>query len=119
MRTVVDIDDDDGVLLLVEAEKYAVVPTPRAAQSLELVTKRLAQPVWILGQRTRDELDDRVDDAARKPRQCTSRRGGDLDGVGSRPLASHRGGRPYAPRRSSSDVVVPAVYSLSASATAS
>jgi hypothetical protein len=66
MGAVVDIDDQDGVVLLIDAKQDAVITAAGAAHTLELIAKRLAQPARVLRQRTADELDDRVHDAARQ-----------------------------------------------------
>lgn len=119
VRAMIDVDNDDGVMLLVDADKYAVVPASCAAQALQFVSQWLAQPLGIFSERARYELDDRVNYAARQSRQCATSRGGNLNAVGCRLLATHCDGSPYAARRSSSEVVAPAAYSRSASVTAS
>lgn len=62
VSTVVDVDNEDGAVFVVDAQQDAVVTATGAAQALELVAQRFAQPVRISCQRAGDELDDRVRD---------------------------------------------------------
>ena len=60
--TVVDSDDDDGVVGVVDAQQDPVVTAAGAVEASEVVAQRFAEPVRVLGEGSGDELDDGVDD---------------------------------------------------------
>ena len=122
MGSVVDSDNDDGVVGVVDAEQDAIIAAAGAVKVCEVVAQRLAKPVGVLGERPGDEFDDGVDDPGWESLKVASSWGCDLNPVrGGRVCRSvaHFGGMPCSARRSSMETVWPAAYSVSAVATSS
>lgn len=122
MGSVVDSDDDDGVVGVVDAQQDPVIAAAGAVQADEVVAQWLAEPARVAGEGSGDEFDDGVDDPRWEALEVAAGWGGDFDPVRvgrGRRLVAHFGGMPCSARRSLMDTVSPAAYSASAVATSS
>lgn len=122
MGSVVNSDDNDGVVGVVDAEQDAVVAASGAVEAGEVVAQRLAEPVRVTSKRSGNEFDDSVDDPGWKTLKVAASWGCHLNQIrGGRVCGSvaHFGGIPCSARRSSMETVWPAAYSASAVAASS
>ena len=79
MSPMPDADDDHGASVLVDAKHDPVVASTSAAIAVQLASQRLAEPLWVVSKRPRDEFDDCRGDLARQTLQVPARGPGSLD----------------------------------------
>jgi len=115
---VVDGDDEDGVLVVIDAQQDPIVAATRASIGSQLSAERLAQPVRVVSQGAGDEFDDRRGDLVWETIEVTPRGSVDFNAVW--PVRCvHRGGSPNSSRSVSPLTVDPSAYSRSAWVTSS
>ena len=75
MCSVFDTADEEGVVVVEDAEGDAIVASPCYSPAGQLVTERFRHPVWVCGQCCGDEFGDRGRDFVWKPIKRADRTG--------------------------------------------